>query len=62
MAVPVTPRALEFDKRKEKRSYNVVFRSKKKRTDAVGTAARFGHIVWEIDVHQVRSPVELVWN
>ncbi|KAG2637951.1 hypothetical protein PVAP13_2NG556500 [Panicum virgatum] len=58
VAVTVTPRTLQFEKQKEKKSYKVVFRSKK---TAVGST-QFGHIVWENDVHQVRSPVEFRWT
>ncbi|CAN6168574.1 unnamed protein product [Urochloa humidicola] len=57
VAVTVTPPTLQFDKKNEKKSYKVVFRSKK---SAAGLA-QFGHIVWENDVHQVRSPVEFRW-
>ncbi|CAM0145381.1 unnamed protein product [Urochloa decumbens] len=57
VAVTVTPRTLQFDKKNEKKSYKVVFRSK----DGAAGLARFGHIVWENDVHQARSPVEFRW-
>jgi len=58
VAVMVTPRTLKFEKQKEKKSYKVVFRSKR---SAIGST-EFGHIVWENDVHQVRSPVEFRWT
>ncbi|CAN6205877.1 unnamed protein product [Urochloa humidicola] len=58
VAVKVTPRTLQFDKKNEKKSYKVVFKSK----NGAAGLAWFGHIVWENDVHQVRSPVEFRWT
>ncbi|KAJ1291587.1 hypothetical protein BS78_02G327000 [Paspalum vaginatum] len=57
VAVTVTPSTLKFDEQNEKKTYKVVFRSKK---SAVGLT-QFGHIVWENDLHRVRSPVEFHW-
>ncbi|KAL6856177.1 hypothetical protein ACP4OV_018979 [Aristida adscensionis] len=70
VAVTMTPAKLEFGGKNEKRSYNVVFRSKMNTTAATHGAAaemkpntrRFGHIVWKNDVHQVRSPVVFMWS
>ncbi|WVZ66484.1 hypothetical protein U9M48_015694 [Paspalum notatum var. saurae] len=57
VAVTVTPSTLKFEEQNEKKRYKVVFRSKK---SAVGVT-QFGHIVWENDLHRVRSPVEFRW-
>ncbi|KAL6856175.1 hypothetical protein ACP4OV_018977 [Aristida adscensionis] len=70
VAVTMTPAKLEFGGKNEKRSYNVVFRSKMNTTAATHGAAaemkpktrQFGHIVWKNDVHQVRSPVVFMWS
>ncbi|KAL6657692.1 hypothetical protein ACP70R_005472 [Stipagrostis hirtigluma subsp. patula] len=65
VAVTVTPAMLEFGGKDEKRSYEVVFRSKMNSTAASGTAVnltQFGHIMWENNVHHVRSPVVFMWN
>ncbi|KAF8681749.1 hypothetical protein HU200_045193 [Digitaria exilis] len=59
--VTVTPATLEFaGQRNERKSYSVVFRSKKR--PAAGLAQQFGEIVWESDVHRVRSPVAFIWD
>ncbi|KAF8765476.1 hypothetical protein HU200_008623 [Digitaria exilis] len=59
--VTVTPATLEFaGHRNEMKSYSVVFRSKKR--PAAGMAQQFGEIVWESDVHRVRSPVAFIWD
>ncbi|KAF8710033.1 hypothetical protein HU200_029760 [Digitaria exilis] len=57
----VTPATLEFaGQRNERKSYSVVFRTKKR--PAPGMAQQFGEIVWESDVHRVRSPVAFIWD
>ncbi|CAN6219361.1 unnamed protein product [Urochloa humidicola] len=63
VAVTVTPATLEFGELNEKKSYAVVFQSKNGSAAAHGTGRKmkFGHIVWENDVHQVRSPVVFTW-
>lgn len=66
--VAVTPATLEFGGEPyEKRSYTVVFRNKYRTPPnapgaAAGMMALFGEIVWQNDVHTVRSPVVFMWN
>ncbi|OEL20566.1 Subtilisin-like protease SBT1.7 [Dichanthelium oligosanthes] len=64
VAVTVTPATLEFGKQNETKSYTVVFRSKSSSAGVHGAArmTQFGHIVWENDVHRVRSPVVFMWG
>ena len=59
--VTVTPTTLEFKEQYEKRSYTVEFRSEGGgNTKAPGW--EFGHIIWENEKRQVRSPVGFQWK
>jgi hypothetical protein len=63
--VTITSATLEFGGEPyEKKSYTVVFRNKYRTPSAHGAAgmALFGQIVWQNDVHTVRSPVVFMWN
>ncbi|RLN35424.1 subtilisin-like protease SBT1.7 [Panicum miliaceum] len=58
--VTVTPATLDFKKQYEKRSYTVEFRSEAGANPKAGW--EFGHIIWENEKHQVRSPVAFMWK
>ncbi|KAF8664244.1 hypothetical protein HU200_054786 [Digitaria exilis] len=60
--VTVTPATLEF--KEQKRSYTVEFRSQVTagNTKAAEAEWEFGHIIWENEKHQVRSPVAFTWK
>ncbi|KAL6006855.1 hypothetical protein ACLOJK_032351 [Asimina triloba] len=54
----VKPQMLMFREAYEKQSYIVEFKSKAARINAT----EFGYLIWESDVHAVRSPIALIWK
>ncbi|KAL6657760.1 hypothetical protein ACP70R_005540 [Stipagrostis hirtigluma subsp. patula] len=56
--VTVRPTTLEFKEQNERKNYTVDFRT----SGNPKAGWEFGHIIWENDKHQVRSPVAFMWK
>ncbi|KAK1630056.1 hypothetical protein QYE76_004371 [Lolium multiflorum] len=62
VAMSVTPTALEFKGKNEKRSYTVEFSIVAQGKVRSAGTWEFGHISWENRKHRVRSPVAFNWQ
>ncbi|KAF8411542.1 hypothetical protein HHK36_004096 [Tetracentron sinense] len=62
-AIAVEPQTLTFGKMHEKHSYEVLFTTTyiAGKNSNMADETEFGYIVWESDVHSVRSPVAVTW-
>ncbi|KAK1285214.1 Subtilisin-like protease [Acorus calamus] len=60
--ITVEPGRLVFGEVGEKKSYWVVFKNKVEEERKTEEGMEFGYVIWESEVHYVKSSVALAWN